>query len=150
MAKIGTGSANADGQVKTTEHIPVEVPKMSDGSIDYQALYDKIDAAKTTRVGGQALVSADEIREVIDGLFSTGKAEVAVATVADMVNVLHGLEKTDDHDTRVQNSSVRSAGTAGEKYEIFSIGTAAYFRKNASYDPNKPRKKPVRKPATEA
>jgi hypothetical protein len=99
------------------------------GNIDYAAIYDQIDAEKTTKVKRDT-ATADQIREVIDGLFASGKTEVAVATVVDVVNISFGLTKVDkEHDNTVQNSSVRSAGEAGGKYKIHTIQNVALFRK---------------------
>jgi len=141
MAKIGTGSSKTgEGtEAPTAVSTKIVIPKTSSGQIDYAALYDKVDVEKVTRAA-HAAVSAEQIREVIDGLFDSGKKEIAVATVCDMVNVLHNLEKTDEADTRVQNSSVRSAGTSAKKYRIVTIGVNAFFQKNPDYDPNAPRK----------
>jgi len=126
MAKIGDGTNNESN---------VDQNDVAGGQIDYIALYNRLDVEKTTRVS-RTTVTAGQIREVIDGLFEGGMDEIAVATVRDMVDAIYHLEKTDDADTRIQNSSVRSAGTSGKKYVIVNIGTSAYFQKNPDYDPN--------------
>jgi hypothetical protein len=133
MAKIGDGT-------KKQKQAPQEinVPTTNSGSVDYAALYDKMNenaVAKQSRTD----VTAPDIREVIDGLFSAGKDQVAVATVEHMVNVLHNLKKDETGDNRIQNSSVRSAGTAGKKYIIDTTTGTAYFKKNADYVPPAPK-----------
>jgi hypothetical protein len=133
MAKIGDGS-------KKQKQAPQEinVPTTNSGSVDYAALYDKMNenaVAKQSRTD----VTAPDIREVIDGLFSAGKDQVAVATVEHMVNVLHNLKKDEAGDNRIQNSSVRSAGTAGKKYIIDTTTGTAYFKKNTDYVPPAPK-----------
>lgn len=124
MAKIGEGKKSNVKQ-ETNAKIAAEI---GSGPIDFAALYDKVDKEKVEKVKN-ALVSAEQIREIIDGVFESGKTEVAVSTIRDMVDIVHGLKKDGDVDTRVQNSSVRSAGTAGKKYKIVTIGTNAYFVK---------------------
>lgn len=136
MAKIaeGRGAAKNVESKKTTQ--PVEVPKNDNGTIDYVALYNKIDAEKTTKTAKNSSgVGAAQIREVIDGLFGAGKDEVKVATVEAMVNNIHGLKKEGDVDNRVQNASIRSAGEAGGKYIIDSTSGVALFKKNLDYKP---------------
>jgi hypothetical protein len=121
MAKIGNGKRHVKQEI--TKALTADI-KTSSGPIDFAALYDKVDAEKVERVR-HASVSAEQIREVIDGTFEGGKTEVAVATVCDMVNIVYDLAK----EHHVQNSSVRSAGTAGKKYKIVTINTNAYFIK---------------------
>lgn len=125
MSKIGTGKKNV--KQETTSKLTDEVKAMN-GIIDFVALYDKVDHEKVTREK-RAEVSAEQIREIINGVFEGGKREVAVATIVDMVDIVYDLKKIGDVDHRVQNASVRSAGIAGKKYKITTIGGNAYFVK---------------------
>jgi hypothetical protein len=93
-------------------------------------LYDKIDAERKVRKSGQASVSADQIREYRDELFAAGKDKISVATLKRLVDLKFGLEKTEDGDTRVQNSSIRSAVEKGD-YEIIKEGNVAYIVRKA-------------------
>lgn len=122
MAKIGSGKKPSAKQEIKTE-LTAEI-KAQGGNINFADLYDKIDAEKVVRVS-KAGVSAEQVREIIDGVFESGKTEVAVATIRDMVDIVYNLDK----EHAAQNSSVRSAGTAGKKYKIVNIGTNAYFVK---------------------
>jgi len=121
MAKIGKGNQSVK-QEKTME-LTAEI-KAQGGNVNFADLYDKIDAEKVIKTS-RAGVSAEQVREIIDGVFDSGKTEVAVATVRDMVDIVYNLDK----DHKAQNSSVRSAGTAGKKYKIQTISGNAYFVK---------------------
>lgn len=136
MAKVGEGRGAAKNAEAKKNTQPVEVARDGAGNIDYVALYEKIDAEKATKgAKNSAGVTAVQIREVIDGLFSAGKEEVKVAAVEAMVNNIYGLKKEGEVDTRVQNASIRSAGTAGGKYLIDSTSGTALFKKNPDYKP---------------
>jgi hypothetical protein len=97
---------------------------------DLAALYDQIDAERQVKSGGHTPITAEQIREVRDALFEAGKTEISVATLCQLIDKKYGLEKTEDADTRVQNSSVRSAAGSGD-YEIKTINNSAFIVKKA-------------------
>jgi hypothetical protein len=93
-------------------------------------LYDQIDAERQTKGTGHTPVTAEQIREVRDALFEAGKDQISVATLRTLIDKKFGLEKTDEMDTRVQNSSVRSAAGTGD-FKIENIDNVAYIVRKA-------------------
>jgi hypothetical protein len=101
-----------------------------DANMDLASLYDAIDAERQTKTTGHTPVTAEQIREVRDALFEAGKDQISVATLRTLIDKKFGLEKTDEMDTRVQNSSVRSAAGTGD-YKIENIDNVAYIIRKA-------------------
>lgn len=100
------------------------------GDMDLVELFDSIDKERAVRGTGHAGVSAAQIREIRDELFSAGKDKLSVATLCLVIDAKFGLAKTEDGDTRVPNASVRSAVKSGG-YDVETIDNIAYVVRKA-------------------
>lgn len=118
MPKVGKKGGNV------VEASPVNA------DMDLASLYDQIDAERQVKGTGHTPVTAEQIRSVRDALFEAGKTEISVATLRTLIDKQFGLEKTEDGDTRVQNSSIRSAAGSGD-FEIVTRDNVAYIVRKA-------------------